>query len=322
MSALAAADDHARFSFIASAGLGDLEEIIDAGRTTFMRVGMALARIRDDRLYKDQFGTFEDYCKERWGWGRNYSNKLINAHRIAEDVGYHGTQKPIRERQVRELARLDSIDDQAAAWAEAVDGANGEQPTTKQVRAAVAKRLPAGQTSNSLHSSVSNERYTPAKYIEAARTVLGGIDLDPASCERANRLVRAGRYFTEDNDGLKQYWSGRVWMNPPYGKTNGKSNQGLWLTKLLDDYDSCRLIGAIALVNAVTDRTWFAPLWRYPLCFSDHRIRFESGDGDNEDSPTHGSVFVYLGRDPDAFKREFGRFGQIVLPADDCAVAA
>ena len=48
----------------------------------------------------------------------------------------------------------------------------------------------------------SNEWYTPTQYVEAARRVLGGIDLDPASCEVANATVKATRYLTKDDDGL------------------------------------------------------------------------------------------------------------------------
>ena len=30
--------------------------------------------------------------------------------------------------------------------------------------------------------------------------------------------AKCERYFTKEDDGLKQEWSGRCWMNPPYGK--------------------------------------------------------------------------------------------------------
>ena len=57
-----------------------------------------------------------------------------------------------------------------------------------------------------LKSSESVEWYTPKKYIEAARIVMGNIDLDPASSKMANEIVKAPAYFTRDDDpdGLNQ----------------------------------------------------------------------------------------------------------------------
>ena len=48
--------------------LRDLEGIIERGMQTFVEVGAALRLIREGRLYRTDFGTFEDYCQERWGW--------------------------------------------------------------------------------------------------------------------------------------------------------------------------------------------------------------------------------------------------------------
>lgn len=163
------------------------------------------------------------------------------------------------------------------------------------------------------HLSQSTTWFTPAEYIEAARAVLGNIELDPASCALANETVQATRYYTEEADGLRQDWtSATLWMNPPYGKVNGKSNQEVWSAKLLAEYRTGRVQAAIMLLNAATDCQWFKPLWDFPLCFTDHRIRFCSPSGESS-QPTHGNVFVYLGPHRGRFAQVFGRFGTIVL---------
>lgn len=77
------------------------------------------------------------------------------------------------------------------------------------------------------------EWYTPKNIIEAARLTMGGIDLDPASCETANETVKTTRFFSRADNGLAQKWQGRVWMNHPFGRDNA-----LWIKKLVDEYES------------------------------------------------------------------------------------
>ncbi len=73
------------------------------------------------------------------------------------------------------------------------------------------------ESTDARHSSESNEHFTPPAIVDAARALLGGIDLDPASCEAANRTVKAERIFTKQDNGFAREWNGRVFLNPPGG---------------------------------------------------------------------------------------------------------
>ena len=68
------------------------------------------------------------------------------------------------------------------------------------------------------HNTGRVEWYTPPAVIKAVRTVLGEIDLDPASTAEANHIVGAKNFFTKDDDGLKHDWLGKIFCNPPYSR--------------------------------------------------------------------------------------------------------
>lgn len=161
-----------------------------------------------------------------------------------------------------------------------------------------------------LHRSESVEWYTPTEYIESVKRLMGAIDLDPASCQEANAVVGAKYFFSKEADGLGQFWFGRVFLNPPYGKTGKWSNQDRWSRRLMVEYEVGRVKEAVLLVNAATDTAWFRSLWAYPLCFVTGRIRFWRTAG-SAARPTHGSVFVYLGPKTERFATIFSRFGVI-----------
>lgn len=165
-----------------------------------------------------------------------------------------------------------------------------------------------------LHSSESNEWYTPSRYLTLVRRVLGNIELDPASCEIANRAVCAERIFTPETDGLLQSWEAEsLFLNPPYGKTDNDSNAGIWAAKLISEYESKRTKQAILLVNACTSEAWFQPLYLFPICFTDHRIKFvPPPERAKKNQPTKGNCFVYFGDNLDLFVSVFSEVGSVV----------
>lgn len=166
---------------------------------------------------------------------------------------------------------------------------------------------------NAFTSSDSVEWYTPELYIKAARTVMGDIDLDPASCDEAQQTVKARQYFTKENDGLAQKWHGRVWMNPPYGRDEDNSSTvEKWVARIVTAFIHKEIEQAVILVNATTDRAWFEMLWPFPICFVRKRIKF-NGPNNTNGNPTIGSAIVYLGDNVPGFVDEFEQFGPIAF---------
>ena len=69
--------------------------------------------------------------------------------------------------------------------------------------------------SPALFSSNTEEWYTPMDFFEQCAREVGGFDLDPCA---THENAKCSRYFTKEDDGLTQEWSGRVFVNPPYGR--------------------------------------------------------------------------------------------------------
>lgn len=179
----------------------------------------------------------------------------------------------------------------------------------------------------SIHNSQDrNEWYTPAKYTEAARIVMGGIDLDPASSIVANQIVKADRFYTKEDNGLEQPWYGKIWLNPPYGRSGKESNIGLFTTKLIREYRSGNIEQGILLSTPRPDTSWFPLLWEYPICFVDHGIAFfrlldSKLTLDNKHTGHFfGTIFVYLGPFQQKFIDVFSQFGTVAIRADPSKV--
>lgn len=168
-----------------------------------------------------------------------------------------------------------------------------------------------------LLSSESNEWFTPSQYVEKARELMSGIDLDPASNAYANeKVVQAKLYYDIQANGLDKPWNGRVWLNPPYGRDEGGSNQEAWSRRLIEQYEAGITTEAVLLVNANTEAKWFQPLYNYLICFTNHRIRFYNTEG-TPSQPTQGNAFIYFGHQKGRFTELFSAFGVVIRRIDN-----
>lgn len=313
------------------------EIVIKQGLETFVEVGTALMAIRDKRLYRAGFGTFEDYCRERWGMTRRNANRLVAA---SETISYLGPMGPIpaTERQARPLTKLEP-ELQREAWQETVtrhgnnitaakveETAREFEPINERFKELKAENrhdifTPTPRSNNELlqeakeaaprphvaQNSGNNEWHTPSEYIEAARQVMGSIDLDPASSEVANEVVQAGSIYTESDNGLTKDWFGNVWMNPPYAQP--------LITEFCEKIVSevANIEQAIVLVNNATETRWFQGLASSvsAICFPKGRIRYWRPSDDSA-APLQGQAFLYIGENAEAFSKVFSQFGLIV----------
>lgn len=166
------------------------------------------------------------------------------------------------------------------------------------------------------HSSATVEHYTPPEFIEATREVMGGINLDPASCPEANVTVKADSFFAKKDDGLTKDWFGNVFLNPPGGLIGRKSSAAVWWGKLVGEHTSGRAKQAVflgfTLEILATSQDCHWSLLDFPICVPRRRIAFLS-DKDGAivpgKSPAHSNVIAYLGPRESKFYAVFSKFG-------------
>jgi hypothetical protein len=199
------------------------------------------------------------------------------------------------------------------------------------------------------HSSETGEHFTPPDIVDRARRALDGIDLDPASCEEAQRYIQAAAYFTAEQDGFVRPWTGNVFLNPPGGLSDDKqhlvkpkcretgscglapghthsgveASQKKWWFKLAREFAVMHVQSAIFVCFSVellqntqvdTPAGLTIPL-DHTLCFPSRRIAYCKPGGGVGAQPPHASCIVCLtsdGRTRTRFRAEFESLGRVV----------
>ncbi|MFI9788512.1 hypothetical protein ACIHEI_34110 [Kitasatospora sp. NPDC051984] len=160
--------------------LARCEAAVDALSLSFWLAGKALQIVRDGRLYREKYESFEDYTLARWGMQRNYANKLIRTWRIAEAVFDPksnalvpiGTTAAQREKHEQQLATIRRELNQATVW-ELVAVAEKHSP-----------EIAAGVLGMVVEA---NSKPTAAVVKRAVRALPGGEKFDPKTAKAVIR---------------------------------------------------------------------------------------------------------------------------------------
>lgn len=150
----------------------------------------------------------------------------------------------------------------------------------------------------------SDNWFTPIWLIEAAEKTMGGIDLDPASCDKANQLIKANRFFSKQEDGLSQEWAGRIWLNPPYSLPLITK----FVYRLLQEWKAGEISQACVLTRNATETQWCQQLLRRcdRFCLLNKRVSFWHPDKPIGTDKS-GHIFFYFGGNT-------ARFEQLLSP--------
>ena len=155
-----------------------------------------------------------------------------------------------------------------------------------------------------------HEWYTPAEIVEAARQVLGGIDLYPRRVPRRTDMFQAARFYSARENGLRHPWRGRVWCNPPYG-TCAEVRREVRDRVSVRPKLTCR---RPALEPDAPNRQRSHPLHELaPIMLKPfRRLHFINGHTERRlSAPRNASVLLGIGVDRERFREAFARLGKV-----------
>jgi phage N-6-adenine-methyltransferase len=279
------------------------EATIERGMRTYYEVGSALLQIREAKLYRASYNTFEEYVSQRWGMERSKAYRDISAAQVAQNLLPIGNI-PSSESQTRLIARLEP-EEQREVWQHVLERTEGK-PTATAVAEVLHERGHAvpnsAKATYTEEGRDSDELWTPQDLVLKIETFLGRIDLDPCSNSLETPNIPAEAHYTKDMNGLnpQRIWAGKLFINPPYSKP------APWVNRLLDEL-SQEVEEALILLPVDSSTAWWASLRDYSVLLFDHRLQFVGATG----SARFASALFYCGDRLDRFYHFFEGEGEI-----------
>jgi len=124
--------------------LRECEGVIEKGHKTFVEVGDALARIRDEKLFRIEHPTFEAYVQARWGWTDRRARQMIEASIVVKSLPEQnpsetGTRVPVlRDEKAARALKSVPVADRPAVLDKAVQASKGGKVTAAAIKEAKA----------------------------------------------------------------------------------------------------------------------------------------------------------------------------------------
>jgi hypothetical protein len=145
------------------------EVVIKQGLQTFIEVGQALMTIKEKRLYRISFKTFEDYCIEKWAITKTQANRLIQASETIISLTPIGVILPQTESQTRPLTSLEP-EIQKEVWKEVVE-THGKNITAVKVQSVANDWKPVNQEIKEIKNQPMFAISTPEELLKKAKEV-------------------------------------------------------------------------------------------------------------------------------------------------------
>jgi hypothetical protein len=128
------------FEELTEAEAAELHRLEHKVERAFYEAGAALREIRDKRLYRSTHRTFEEYCRDRFGYSRQNANYFIAGASVVDNLINLTTIccqiLPTKEIQVRPLTKLEP-EEQCHVWQSAVEQAGNKIPSGRIVKGIV-----------------------------------------------------------------------------------------------------------------------------------------------------------------------------------------
>lgn len=125
----------------------ECERVIEIGLHAFVEVGNALLEIRQEKLYRSDYQTFESYCRERWQLKRQRAYELMEAAEIVVSLSQSlrdipSKKLPQKEAHAAQLSKAPP-DERPVIWKQIVSDSenSAKHITAKKIAETINRRF-------------------------------------------------------------------------------------------------------------------------------------------------------------------------------------